>query len=555
MTGPNQFNWKVLDNALEGARAKRKHVILRVFLHYPEQPLRVPKYLIEGKIKLASLANGEKSPQYDDPVLLEALRQFIVAFGAKYDGHTSLAFVQLGLLGKWGEFHTYPDTGLLSDATKIKVIQWYQEAFQVTPLQVRNPMAAAYHAGMGLHDDSFGFSTLDGAYNGGESVDWFFWSEVSAANQQEFWRKGVMGGETRPELQGEIFEADYAAGTPYKQDFMKCVGLTHATYMFHHNAFLRDALLSGTELEHALDAHVRLGYSFIVQKVAAAKANDENEVTVDVTVQQTGVAPFYYPLQLVFKCHGTTKSIGGVESLVNKGDIKVFRFQSIPSTSRCLGNVEILLESDHVHPERPVRFDQGDDGRVSLLVPLPSQKGSQENELLKRHPWGAIIAFLTGHAQAAAVSPGPYSTVILDTGAENEELSNVSGSTTQSFSDVRIKLAVETGFPHEVFQTHRWGKRFSYTFQGYAPHSTVKVTLGFAETFVPNCSKGLRVFDISINKKPLVHGLDIFALVGCQTAYTLTEFCMVNARGKLVISFTASVDNAMVSFINVDEKV
>jgi len=101
MFGPNEYNWSVLEEALAGAEAKNMHVVLRVFLHYPDQPLRVPSYLMD-KIELRTISSGETSPQYDDPTLLTALEQFIGELGAKYDGHKSLAFIQLGLLGKVG---------------------------------------------------------------------------------------------------------------------------------------------------------------------------------------------------------------------------------------------------------------------------------------------------------------------------------------------------------------------------------------------------------------------------------------------------------------------
>ena len=272
MTGPQTFDWTVIDDALAGAKQGNMHVVLRIFVHYPDQPLRVPLWLINQGIQLRTIQSGEKSPQYDDPKLLAAFETFIKALGAKYDGHNDLAFLQLGLLGKWGEWHTYPDEGLLSDATKDAVVGWYKESFKVTPLQVRNPWKSAYEAGMGLHDDSFGFSTLDGPSNGGQEQTWFFWPEVKAAGQEDFWRKSVMGGETRPEIQGEIFESGYQAGTPNKQDFFTCVDVTHATYMFHHNAFVNGQALTGNELETTLDAHVELGYNYLVSKVAA-KAN------------------------------------------------------------------------------------------------------------------------------------------------------------------------------------------------------------------------------------------------------------------------------------------
>jgi hypothetical protein len=42
-----------------------------------------------------------------------------------------------------------------------------------------------------------------------------------------------MGGETRVEVQHEIFEPSYAARTFQRQDFLGRVNVTHATYMLH----------------------------------------------------------------------------------------------------------------------------------------------------------------------------------------------------------------------------------------------------------------------------------------------------------------------------------
>ena len=152
MFGANQFNWTVLDNALALAASRWKHVIPRVYCYYPGEPLAVPQYLLDAGVPII----GE-SPQYDDPRLLEAFDQFISAYGQRYDGHKSLAFLQLGLLGYWGEWHTYPEENLLSSETKAKVIVWYKAAFKITPLQLRYPSDGT---GMGFHDDSFGHSTV-----------------------------------------------------------------------------------------------------------------------------------------------------------------------------------------------------------------------------------------------------------------------------------------------------------------------------------------------------------------------------------------------------------
>lgn len=96
MIGYNKFDWSALDKVLQEAASRYKHVIWRVYCHYPGRPLAVPKYLIDQGIDI-----DFGSPVYDDVKLLTALQQFIQALGARYDGHKSLAFIQLGLLGYW----------------------------------------------------------------------------------------------------------------------------------------------------------------------------------------------------------------------------------------------------------------------------------------------------------------------------------------------------------------------------------------------------------------------------------------------------------------------
>jgi hypothetical protein len=348
----------------------KKHVIWRFFVHYPGQPLRIPQYLLNAGLPLYDTEYG-KSPSYDDPLLLDAFRQFIAALGDRYDGAKGLGFIQMGLLGFWGEWHTYPATGLLSETTQNQVVRWFADAFSITLLQTRYPLASAYAARMGYHDDSFAYNTLDGAANAGKTESWFFWPSVIRTGQTDFWKYAPMGGETRPEIQGEVFEESYPAGTvENKQDFMLCVETTHATYIIHVDAFKSSSPYTGKELENARRAHASMGYNFRITRVAVASGSAAGTATVDVTVQQVGVAPFYYPLSLVLQCQGAEKVLNGVESLVSRGDSKVFSFTGIPADSSCFESVSFRLQSEYVHKERPVLFAQGS-GNVSLRLPLP----------------------------------------------------------------------------------------------------------------------------------------------------------------------------------------
>jgi hypothetical protein len=99
------FNWTFLESRLEGAKSRRRHMVMTPFVHFPNWGrMSVPKYLIDAGMKqngYSGFLGGGVSPDYGDPLLLKALEQFITAFGAKYDGDPRLAFVSLGLLGFW----------------------------------------------------------------------------------------------------------------------------------------------------------------------------------------------------------------------------------------------------------------------------------------------------------------------------------------------------------------------------------------------------------------------------------------------------------------------
>lgn len=373
------FDWTVLDEALAGSASRQMHAVVRVILHFPGRDLNVPQYLLDAGIDIRWYDDGQ-SPYYGDPQLLVALEQFIVAFGKRYDGDTRLGFIQAGLLGFWGEWHTYGEDFLPDDACE-KVVSWYASSFATTHIQMRYPRASAYAAGFGLHDDSFAYSTLDGAANGGEEESYFFWPRVVQYGHTNFWKKGAMGGETRPEVQHEVFDPTYRPRTPFKQNFMECVNVTHATYMFHHGAF-KNGGFSGIELVNALHAHARMGYNFHVQSVAVRGSTTfTGFVDMDVTLKQIGVAPFYYDLSLALGCTGMTKNVhGGVDTLIDVGSSKVFVFKGIPASTTCLDAVTLSLESSYAYPERPVQFAQRD-GSVSFRIPLPTQIGSPVSPL------------------------------------------------------------------------------------------------------------------------------------------------------------------------------
>jgi hypothetical protein len=307
MTGPNKFNWSALDTALNDIASRGHQTALRFYLDYPGKPSGVPQYLLDGGLVTHTYNdygnNGVSvSPDYDDPNLRIAMDQFIAAIGHRYDGDPRIGYIQAGLLGFWGEWHTYPYNGdgqpnwFASDATQQEVLTDYVNAFHKTQLEVRNPNTMNASMPIGYHDDSFALETKT------SSLGWHFMDNMVAAGATNKWKTYSIGGELRPELQSCIFGA---AGCPVLEDggdndFPGSVTQTHATWMINQYAFQTG--YSSADKPAALAGAQSLGYSFQATRASVPKTVRGTSAAIGISVSNTGVAPFYYawPITLAY---------------------------------------------------------------------------------------------------------------------------------------------------------------------------------------------------------------------------------------------------------------
>jgi hypothetical protein len=376
MIGDNVFNWTSFEVLLNEAKARQNHVIPRFHIHFPNNPLRLPSYLY-GKVKLVQLSSQDVSPDYNDPILQAAIKQFIVAYATKYDGDQRIFCIQMGLLGFWGEWHTSGYNYLLPEAFKDEILILFDNLFNKTQVQTRYPRISALNKPVGFYDDSFTYSTLSGIPNGGAVYDWFFWNLVEKTTNVNFWKHSNMGGETRPENQLIVFRPDYQNGTSNKQSFDLCTKVTHATWMLMQGAFT--GTVDDSYVTNALHSHSLMGYNYMIRKIAAStNVAQTSFVDITVTIQQKGVAPFYYPLNLVMTCPGMVqKQVPGVEKLIDQNSIADFVIFQVPATTQCLSNVTLNLNSPLLYPGKFVKLAQSNntkvttDGMVRLSIPLP----------------------------------------------------------------------------------------------------------------------------------------------------------------------------------------
>jgi hypothetical protein len=308
MIGPTNFNWAPFEAKLAAAASRGHQFIARFYLEWPGRPTAVPRYLLDAGLKLRTWTNTntqpfppavDHTPDYEDLRLRAALTRFIQAFGERYDGDPRLAFVGLGLLGTWGEWHNSPhDEWFASKAVQAEVMDAFETAFPRTRLVARYPAgdhdaryAQNFRRAMGYHDDSFAWATV---HTGKRGEEWFFESRLRAAGALEKWRNQPIGGEVRPEVWPCLFdEPSYA---PAGQEFDRCAAATHASWLCNEGVFR--GKIQGAARDRALAAAQRLGYELYIPHVRWRTTAGALEISLSVT--NTGLAPFYYawPVEL-----------------------------------------------------------------------------------------------------------------------------------------------------------------------------------------------------------------------------------------------------------------
>lgn len=290
MDGPRSFRFDTgLEPLLDDIASRGHHAVFRVFLDYPGMPggpRGIPQFLIDQGLATRKHTEfgGGLCPDYSDPKLIEALLSFIRALGERYDGDPRIAFLTVGLVGFWGEWHTYPhDDWMPSAADQDRILAAYDRSFDRTRILVRYPVpGSSTSRRIGYHDDSFAFSTLP-------TASWHFLSLLRSAGAMETWKEQPIGGELRPEIQLGVWDTPR---DPRSEDFLRCVRETHASWLIAHALFT--GLGQGARREAALEGARALGYELAVTAVKLGNTEVSAPLEIRIRIQNRGVAPFYY---------------------------------------------------------------------------------------------------------------------------------------------------------------------------------------------------------------------------------------------------------------------
>jgi len=417
-----RYDWTALERRLDAVAQRGHQSVLRFYVDYPDQASGLPAFLVRQGVTTRAYTyfeNGHHqasvAPDWNDPRLVQTLHDFIVALGQRYDGDPRIGFLTAGLVGFWGEGHTWPQDGWtefgpdypgadhgrdaegvdrltdwgMTEENKGRLLRTWADCFRVTPVQIRTPLGQRGDGGLGFHDDSFAWETLDEGLDPGTGQSWMFWATMRAAGATEAWMNHPMGGEVRPEIQLTMWSHDpprYRGGegdlATDGQDFWTCARVTHPTWLLMHEPFVAD--LPAATVARINDASSRLGYVLRATRLTVEGPSASEGLSVELAVENLGLAPFYASWTTEL---GLQSASGqwiriwhpgwtwkGILPLASGGTEGVFRFRATDLQGLVPGPYRLALRTvnplegrvPHPLPLLLANREQGEDGWLTL---------------------------------------------------------------------------------------------------------------------------------------------------------------------------------------------
>jgi len=374
--GNYKFNWSSVENFLNSAKARGNQGVFRIFSEYPGRANSIPQFLIDRGLTVTELAYGNQTawtPDYGNIDFINALKATVAALGAEYDGDERIAYLELGLLGIWGEWHNFGQEGVEPNSSvRGEILDAYGAAFSTTKLLARYPRGldegdrSNINHAVGYHDDSFAWNTLG-------TASWKFMQLTREANALTKWETEVIGGELFPDLNKCVFEEVCEHEGTAASDFIETVKVTHASYMRVGEVFKGG--IAQDRITRAKAAVKRMGYDLYFSEATISPA--ANGITISAKLENRGVAPFYYnwPVTVgLLDVSGNTLQEWSVDWRIDTllPDVdRVFSGVFTPDSPVPVGAQIALRVPNPMDGGRPVRFsnfNQQVDGEAWMIL-------------------------------------------------------------------------------------------------------------------------------------------------------------------------------------------
>ena len=303
------YDWTELDKLLDACEKNGLGYALRV-LPYTPSPINgndtptekydwTPQWVYDsGAKKVTATLQGKgyraQVPVWDDPVYLQAAKDFGTALAAKYDGDPRIEYIDVRSFGEWGEWHASHLEGSEMPSAEIEMdmLDHYASVFKKTLLVLPSSGAGevythALNIGIAKRDDGFiGIpgrpDSLVRAYEAG--------LPTIAEN--------IAGYKTMLNYT-DVIPGGYLKWTPDR--WVSAIKTAHLTYYVLDQdsddgyEFYKDNKALADSMTHVI------GYNFMVTKaeLLTVAGHTETVNTLNITVKNTGIAPCFFDIYMV----------------------------------------------------------------------------------------------------------------------------------------------------------------------------------------------------------------------------------------------------------------
>ena len=302
--GQYDFTGIYKENYIEEYKMLGKKAVLRFSCDKPsaEPHMDIPEWLYEetadGTFYDTSYGKGY-SPNYENEVFLQAHERVIRAIAEEFKQDNFLAYIQLGSLGHWGEWHVKSNEGIVSmpsEETAMEYVSHYVEAFPNTRLMMRRPFQGIKEYGLGVFNDMTGDPE--------DTRTWLSWlsegGEYTASRTpytlyatENFWIQGAVGGEFTSGLSWEDM---------LEQNLQRTKSLITQSHMSFIGPKVPHHLEAPDYQEEAEEIRAMLGYKLGISQVMIRHDRLFASWDISMTWNNKGIAPMYYnwPVYLYF---------------------------------------------------------------------------------------------------------------------------------------------------------------------------------------------------------------------------------------------------------------
>lgn len=291
-----EYDIKALEETfhIDQWKSENKHAVVRFICDLPgeEGHMDIPRWLYEKTRDGEFYDNGYGagySPDYENEFFRERHALAIQALAEYFNQDNFAAYVEIGSLGHWGEWHTNTDEGLssLPDAQ----ICWeyvldYSDNFHNARLMMRRNYVMAAQGGMGLFNDMTGSQE--------DTDEWLGWIEEGGSFETagrplayepmaDFWKNAPSGGEFTSLYTVEELLTDQITDT------LDMIRETHMT-------FIGPKCPEGDLKDESAAQAIReeLGYRYYISAVRTQYSFSEGSLNVTLTWENAGIAPLYW---------------------------------------------------------------------------------------------------------------------------------------------------------------------------------------------------------------------------------------------------------------------